>query len=280
MTPAPVLFAKSKTLPLIMGVLNVTPDSFSDGGKYLSQDSAIEHGIRLMDEGCDILDIGGESTRFIYGVSQAVPISIEEEQKRALPVLTALSEEAKRRGVRLSIDTYHPETMRAALKAGADIINDVTALTHDPENLKIAKEAKVPVILMHMQAKTEYAEVAQDVFNYLKARIDACVAAGVPKEWLVIDPGIGFGKTPKQSAELLGKCALFHQLGVPVMIGASRKSFIGALAGAAQPDNRLPGSIAAALYAAQQGVQILRVHDVKETRQALKLWQALQSKTA
>jgi dihydropteroate synthase len=272
---APLPFLPAAQPPVIMGVLNVTPDSFSDGGRFLVKDKAVEQGLRLMDEGAALLDIGGESTRFIFGAPKATPISQEEEQSRVMPVLEALAPEAKKRGVLISIDTFHAATMRRALEAGAAILNDVTALTHEPESMKVAVESKAPVILMHMQRKPEYKNVVQDVFDYLKERIDACVKAGISKSLLVADPGIGFGKTPQQSAALLSATAKFHELGVPLLIGASRKSFINALAGPAEPGERLPGSIAAALFAAQAGAQILRVHDVKETHQALKLWRAL-----
>jgi dihydropteroate synthase len=280
MPPAPLSFLPNQTPPVIMGVLNVTPDSFSDGGRYLAKDKAVEQGIRLMDEGAALLDVGGESTRFIFGEQKATPISVEEEQSRVMPVLEALVPEAKKRGVLISIDTFHAATMRAALKAGVPILNDVTALTHEPESMQVAVASKTPVILMHMQKKAEYKDVVQEVFDYLQTRIGSCVKAGIPKSLLVADPGIGFGKTPQQSAALLNATAKFHDLDVPLLIGASRKSFINALAGPAEPDDRLPGSIAAALFAAQAGAQILRVHDVKETKQALRLWQALQSTQA
>lgn len=277
---SPVSFAPGKALPLLTGVLNVTPDSFSDGGKFFGPEKAIAHGLRLMEEGCDILDIGGESTRPL-----ATPITVEEEQKRVVPVLEALRHEAQKRGVLLSIDTRHASTMSEAWVKGASMINDVTALTHDDRAIRITAEAKVPVVLMHMQGTPEtmqknphYEDVLQEVFDYLGARIDTCVKAGIPKSLLVVDPGLGFGKTAQHSLTLLRNCAKFHEFGVPVMIGASRKSFIEALTGPAPPENRLPGSLAAALYAVAQGVQILRVHDVKETRQALRLSQALQTK--
>jgi dihydropteroate synthase len=265
---APLPFLPNHPLPVIMGVLNVTPDSFSDGGKFLAKDKAVEQGLRLMDEGAAILDIGGESTRFIFGEQKATPISVDEEQSRVMPVLETLVPEAKKRGVLISIDTFHAATMRRALKMGVTILNDVTALTFEPESIRVAAESKAPVILMHTQNKPDYKNVVQDVFDYLKQRIDACVQAGISKSLLVADPGIGFGKTPQQSAALLGA------------IGASRKSFINALAGPAEPGERLPGSLAAALFAAQAGAQILRVHDVKETKQALRLWQALQATPA
>jgi dihydropteroate synthase len=277
---APLPFLPNHPLPVIMGVLNVTPDSFSDGGKFLAKDKAVEQGLRLMDEGAAILDIGGESTRFIFGEQKATPISVDEEQSRVMPVLETLVPEAKKRGVLISIDTFHAATMRRALKMGVTILNDVTALTFEPESIRVAAESKAPVILMHTQNKPDYKNVVQDVFDYLKQRIDACVQAGISKSLLVADPGIGFGKTPQQSAALLGATARFHELGVPLLIGASRKSFINALAGPAEPGERLPGSLAAALFAAQAGAQILRVHDVKETKQALRLWQALQATPA
>jgi dihydropteroate synthase len=256
--------------PSIMGIINVTPDSFSDGGQFFDAQKAIEHGLKLIDEGADILDIGGESTR-----PNATPVTAIEEQQRILPVITALSKKIK-----VSVDTCNASTMQAACDAGADIINDVSALTHDPDSLKIAVVSNARIVLMHMhgtpqtmQDNPHYKNVVQDVYDYLEERIAACMIAGIEKKRLVIDPGIGFGKTPEHNIALLGHAREFKKLGVPVMIGASRKSFISAITGAAAND-RLPGSLAAAIMAYQQSAQILRVHDVKETRQALLMWGA------
>ena len=257
--------------PCVMGVVNVTPDSFSDGGRYLAPEAAIAHGVQLETEGADILDIGGESTR-----PGSDPIDREEECRRVLPVIEGLAKQVR---VPLSVDTRNAEVMRRAAQAGARIINDVSALAHDPQSLEIAAETGLPVVLMHaqgdprtMQHNPTYADVALDVYDALEARVDACERAGIPRERLVVDPGIGFGKTLAHNLALLGSLTIFHGLGCAVLLGASRKSFIGKLATAPSGD-RLPGSLSAALLGAAQGVQILRVHDVAATRQALAVWQ-------
>ena len=256
-----------------MGILNVTPDSFSDGGKFLSVENAVKHGIRMMDEGADIIDIGGESTR-----PNSEVISLEEEQRRVLPVIAALKPEAHKRGIKLSIDTRNASTMGEAVKAGADIINDVSALTHDPDSLKTAAATNAHIILMHMQGTPQtmqhnptYNNVVQDVYDYLEQRIADCTNAGIEKSRLIIDPGLGFGKTAEHNMALLNNTRTFQKLGVPVLIGASRKSFLVKLAGLKDGQDRLPASLTAARIAAQQGAQILRVHDVAETKQALQV---------
>jgi dihydropteroate synthase len=256
-----------------MGVVNVTPDSFADGGRYLAPEAAVAHAFELDAEGADILDIGGESTR-----PGAQPVGVEEEWGRVGPVIAALAAKAR---ARLSIDTRHAEVMRRAARAGVHLINDVSALSHDPASLETAAESGLPVVLMHaqgdprtMQVKPTYADVVLDVCDYLAARIEACEAAGIPRARLIVDPGIGFGKTLAHNLALLGSLSLLHGLGCAILLGASRKSFIGRLTGTADPDDRLPGSIAAALIGAAQGVQVLRVHDVAATRQALALWEA------
>jgi dihydropteroate synthase len=257
-------------LPLVMGVVNVTPDSFSDGGRYLDPDAAVAHALRLDAEGADILDIGAESTR-----PGAEPVDLQEELRRVMPVIEAL---APRVRARLSIDTRKAEVMRRAARAGVALINDVSALTHDPAALEAASETGLPVVLMHaqgdprtMQDDPRYDDVVLDVYDWLGARIDACERAGIARSRLIVDPGIGFGKTLAHNLALLGALSIFHGLGCAVMLGASRKSFIGRLTGAGV-DDRLPGSLAAALLAVAQGVQILRVHDVAATRQALAVW--------
>jgi dihydropteroate synthase len=256
--------------PLIMGVVNVTPDSFSDGGRYLAADAAIAHALQLETEGADILDIGAESTR-----PSAEPVDLAEELRRVMPVIEGLAPQVR---ARLSIDTRKAEVMRRAAQAGAALINDVSALTHDPGALRVAAEAGLPVVLMHaqgdprtMQDDPHYADVVLDVYDWLGARIDACERAGIPRSRLIVDPGIGFGKTLAHNLALLGASSIFHGLGCAVLLGASRKSFIGTLTGA-DVEDRLPGSLAAALLAAGQGVQVLRVHDVAPTRQALAVW--------
>lgn len=269
--PRPAIAGLALDRPRIMGIVNVTPDSFSDGGRYLGADAAIAHALQLENEGADILDIGGESTR-----PGSDPVGIEEECRRVLPVIEAL---AKRAQVPLCIDTRNGEVMRRAAQAGARILNDVSALAYDPKSLQVAAETGLPVVLMHaqgdpktMQHNPVYADVVLDVYDALEARVEACEKAGIPRERLVVDPGIGFGKTVAHNLALLGALSVFHGLGCVLLLGASRKTFIGKLSGAA-PAGRLPGSVAAALMGAAQGVQIVRVHDVAATRQALAVWQ-------
>lgn len=260
--------------PRLMGIVNVTPDSFSDGGQFQAAGAAIAHGLRLAEEGADILDIGGESTR-----PGAETVSVQEELDRVIPVIEGL---AGRTDVPLSIDTRKPEVMQAAIRAGAAMINDVSALTFWDGSLETAASLQVPVILMHaqgtpqtMQAAPHYDDVVGEVMAFLKARLEACIAAGMAKSGLVIDPGIGFGKTLDHNLTLLAHLGRFHELGVPILVGASRKSFIHALAGVPAAEARLPGSLAAGLAAVAAGVQLLRVHDVAATRQALTVWQAI-----
>lgn len=258
--------------PLTMGIVNVTPDSFSDGGDFATADAAINHAIALREAGADILDVGGESTR-----PGAAPVSPEAEQVRVIPVVKELSA----RGLTVSIDTRHAATMAAALDAGASIVNDVTALTGDLKSLETVAQRKVPVVLMHMQGEPQtmqsqpaYQWAPIDIYRSLELRIEACVAAGLQRDQICIDPGIGFGKTDAHNLDLLDSLSVFHGLGCPMLIGASRKSFIGRLSGENDPKNRLAGSLSAALHGATQGVQILRVHDVAETRQALLIAEA------
>ena len=272
--PRPPLAGLSLDRPRLMGIVNVTPDSFSDGGAFSSAQAAVDHALQLEAEGADILDIGGESTR-----PGAHPVSIKEEVARVIPVIEGLAGKTK---ALISIDTRKAEVMRRALAAGAHIINDVAALTYEPECLEIAAASNAPVILMHaqgdprtMQAAPEYDDCLLDVCDWLEARLAACEAAGIARDRLVIDPGIGFGKTLAHNLELLAGLTLLHGLGVPVLLGASRKSFIGMLTGEKDARQRVPGSIAAALAGASQGAQILRVHDVAETRQALTVWEAM-----
>lgn len=259
--------------PRIMGVVNVTPDSFSDGGKFADAAEAVDHAWRLAQAGADILDIGGESTR-----PGSDPVDLKTELSRVLPVIEAI---AGKTDALISIDTRKAEVMRAAVSAGADIINDVSALMHDPRAMEAAAELDVPVILMHaqgdpktMQDDPRYDDVLLDVFDFLEARVSACVAAGIPETKLIADPGIGFGKLLHHNLALLSGLSLMHGLGVPVLLGVSRKAFIGRLTGEKVASNRVSGSLAAALAGIAQGTQILRVHDVAETRQALTVWQA------
>ena len=260
--------------PRIMGVVNVTPDSFSDGGCLSSAEAAVAHGLSLADAGAEVIDVGGESTR-----PGAAPVPEQEELDRILPVI----EELVRTGcaVPISIDTRKAAVARAALAAGARVLNDVSALTHDPESMAVAGQAEA-ICLMHaqgdprtMQDNPVYEDVLLDIYDYLAARIDAAVRAGIERSRIIIDPGIGFGKTVAHNVALLRSLSLFQSLGCAVLLGVSRKGFIGKLSGEAVAARRAPGSIAAALAGLDQGVQILRVHDVAETAQAVRIWQAL-----
>ena len=253
--------------PLIMGIVNVTPDSFSDGGLNAEAERAIAHGIQMAKEGADILDVGGESTR---PGSEGVPEA--EELRRILPVIEALAGQ----GLTVSVDTRKANVMRAALKAGARIVNDVAALGYEPAAMQAMAEATCPVILMHaqgdpktMQLSPQYADVALDVFDWLAARIEACVMAGIARERIVADPGIGFGKSFHHNIEVLRQFTLYHSPGVPLLMGLSRKGFIGALTGEKQAGNRVNGSVGGAVWSALNGAHILRVHDVKATVEAL-----------
>jgi dihydropteroate synthase len=259
--------------PIVMGVLNVTPDSFSDGGQWFDTERAVAHGRALLTAGADIIDIGGESTR--PGADELDP---EEEILRVEPVVRALIQS----GAVVSIDTRHTAVMEAALDAGARIVNDVSALTHDAESAALIARRGASVVLMHMrgeprtmQCEPVYNSPLIEVLDLLKVRIEACIAAGIPREDIAVDPGIGFGKLVSHNLELLSGITSFHALGCGVMLGVSRKSTIARLSRGEPPQARLPGSLAAALSAVQQGVQILRVHDVAETRQALAVWRAI-----
>jgi dihydropteroate synthase len=250
-----------------MGVVNVTPDSFSDGGRYLDRDAAIAHGLRLRDEGADILDVGGESTR-----PGADPVSPLEEATRVAPVIEALVA----RGARVSVDTSKASVARAALEAGADYVNDVTAFVGDPEMAAVVAAARVDCCLMHMlgtprtmQADPRYDDVVSDVKAFLEARMAAAVEAGVAEERIHLDPGIGFGKTVEHNLELLRRLDEIVALGRPVVIGTSRKSFLGRLVGREDPGERLPGTIATNVLALERGATIFRVHDVAPVRDAL-----------
>jgi dihydropteroate synthase len=273
--PRPPFAGLALDRPRIMGIVNVTPDSFSDGGRFAAPEAAIAHGLALREAGADILDVGGESTR-----PGAAPVSVDDELKRVVPVVAGL----KGCGVPLSIDTRRAAVMAAALDVGAGIVNDVSALTHDPDALALVARRRVPVILMHMrgepatmQVDPRYDCAPLDVFDYLEARVAACTAAGIATANIAVDPGIGFGKSVAHNLEILGRLSLFRGLGVPILLGVSRKGFIGRLSRAESADRRLPGSLAAALAGVTQGVQILRVHDVAETAQALAVWRAIRA---
>ena len=260
-------------VPMIMGILNVTPDSFFDGGAFLDVEEAIRQGETLISAGADMLDIGGESTR-----PGAQPVPVEEQCSRILPVIRHFATQ----GVMVSVDTRNAEVMRYALEAGACILNDVSALTSDLESIKVAATNDCPIILMHMlgtpqtmQSNPTYHDPALDIFDWLEARIQACVVEGIASTRLIVDPGIGFGKTVTHNVELLRQLSLFHGLGCPILLGVSRKSFIAHLNRGEAPSDRLAGSLAAAVLALDQGISILRVHDPAQTRQAVTIWQHL-----
>jgi dihydropteroate synthase len=260
--------------PQVMGILNVTPDSFSDGGKFLAPDAALAQA-RAMAEAADVLDIGGESTR-----PGAAEVAVDEEVARTAPVIAALR--AGGLGCPISIDTRKAAVALAALAAGAGIVNDVAAMGFDPDMASVVAGADAPVILMHsvgtpatMQDDPRYEDVLLDVYDFLKARIAVACAAGISRGRIMVDPGIGFGKTAAHNLTLVRRLTLFHDLGVPVLLGVSRKRFIGTIGREQVAERRVPGSLAVALAGVAQGAQVLRVHDVAETRQALRLWQAV-----
>ncbi|MEX1035412.1 MAG: dihydropteroate synthase [Sneathiella sp.] len=262
-----------RTGPRIMGIVNVTPDSFSDGGAHFSTKSAIDHARKLVADGADILDIGGESTRPGAGA-----ISIDEECSRVVPVIAACRD----LGVTLSIDSRKKDVMAAAVAAGATLINDVSALEYDPDSLGYVAASGLPVCLMHsladpkvMQDNPTYDDVAAEVMAYLRDRVSICEAAGIVREKIIIDPGIGFGKTIDHNLSLIKALPSFRSLGCAILLGASRKRFIGQITGEPEAARRVFGSVAVALYGANAGADILRVHDVRETRQALQMWQAI-----
>lgn len=276
--PRAAVAGLSMDRPRLMGILNVTPDSFSDGGRFDRPEAAVAHALALAAAGADLLDIGGESTR-----PGAAEVGVGDEIARTAPVIRAL----RARGVTLpiSIDTRKAPVVRAALQAGARFVNDVAALSYDPQIVDEVATARVPLCLMHaqgtpatMQADPRYADVLLDVYDFLEARIAQAEAAGIPRSRIIVDPGIGFGKTVAHNLALLRGLSLFHMTGCAVLLGASRKRFIGALGGgeaAARADARGAGTLAVTLQGLQQGVQIHRLHDIVEAKQALRLWQAV-----
>ena len=270
---APTFAGLSLDKPRLFGVINVTPDSFSDGGEALVLGDALKRGRAILDDGADILDVGGESTR-----PGAEPVSAEEELARVVPVVKGLAE----MGALVSIDTRRAVVMAAAIDAGAGIVNDVTALSGDEDSLGLVADRGVAVVLMHMQGEPgsmqdepQYENAAEDVFGTLKARVEACEEAGISRDRIAVDPGIGFGKTVDHNLEILNRLDIYGGLGLPVLLGVSRKSFIAKLSRNEAPKDRVPGSIAAVLAAWAQGVRMFRVHDVAETRQALAVAQAI-----
>jgi dihydropteroate synthase len=277
-SPRPPLPLGARTVrldqPQIAGILNITPDSFSDRGRFEAPDAAAEAGFALAAAGAAIVDVGGESTR-----PGAQPVWEGDEVERVLPVIGRLAGG----GTAVSIDTRKASVMEAALGAGAALVNDVSALTFDERSAAVVAAAQCPVVLMHHQGPPETMQQAPSydrpvlfaVYDWLEERIAAADAAGVARDRIIVDPGIGFGKTVQHNLQLMNGLALFHGLGCPVMVGASRKRMIGALSGEAPADARLPGSLALALKGAEQGVHLLRVHDVPETVQALRIWRGM-----
>ncbi|WP_349998349.1 dihydropteroate synthase [Stenotrophomonas lacuserhaii] len=259
----------------VMGIVNVTPDSFSDGGQHDSAEAAVAHGLKLVEEGADLLDIGGESTR-----PGSAPVPLDEELRRVLPVIEQL---AARTTVPISIDTFKPEVMRAAVAAGAGMINDIHAL-RQPGALDAAADAGVPVVLMHMQgepgsmqADPQYDDVVAEVHRFMVQRLFAAEMAGIAKKNLVVDLGFGFGKRVDHNMTLLARSERFLELGVPMLAGLSRKRTLGELTGRQLPAERVAASVAAHLVAVQRGARIVRVHDVAATVDALKVWAAVEA---
>ncbi|HIJ59613.1 MAG TPA: dihydropteroate synthase [Nitrospirae bacterium] len=260
--------------PLVMGILNVTPDSFSDGGLYYNFRIAIEHALSMAEQGADIIDIGGESTR-----PGAEPVSIEQEIERTIPVIKELS---KHISIPISIDTYKAEVAKRAIDAGASIVNDISGLTFDKDMVKIVAKNNTPVIIMHikgrpkdMQNKPEYKALIPELLDFFRERISFALEAGVKEENIIIDPGIGFGKTFDHNLEIIDRLSEFKVFQRPIAIGLSRKAFISAILGNLPPNDRLEGTISATAIALYNGADIVRVHDVKETLKAVKIVTAI-----
>ena len=262
---------------LVMGVLNVTPDSFSDGGKFFSLEAALERAGQMLREGADLLDVGGESTR-----PGAAPVSAEEEIRRVVPVIKEL---ALRLQVPISVDTQKPEVARAALLAGASIVNDIAASRTDDDMARVVAEFRAGYVAMHMQGTPQtmqqspvYTDVVREVDAFFVERLTRLEKSGVRREQVVLDPGIGFGKTLEHNLQLLGALLRFASHGRPLLLGVSRKAFLGKLTGAESPAERLPGALACAALAVRDGVQILRVHDVRETVRAVRVTEAIRAR--
>jgi dihydropteroate synthase len=260
--------------PVVMGILNVTPDSFSDGGDFASVDAAVKRAKEMIAEGAAIIDIGGESSR-----PGADPVEADEEIKRVVPVISAIR---KQSDIPISIDTYKSATAKAALDAGADIVNDISALRFDPAMAELVSSTKAPLVLMHMlgdprtmQENPHYDDPVREINQFFDERIKFATSHGINREKLILDPGLGFGKRPIDNVAILSRLKEFHGHGLPLLVGASRKSFIGVLDPGGAVDRRLGGSIAAAMWAAINGASIIRVHDVRETVQALKVLKAV-----
>ncbi|WP_170005996.1 dihydropteroate synthase [Bacillus fonticola] len=249
------LFSQEKTY--IMGIVNRTPDSFSDGGRYTNLDTAVHHALHLVKDGADVLDIGGESTRPGFDT-----VTAEEEIERVVPLIKRLADETD---VPISVDTYKAEVAEEAVKAGAAVLNDVWAGEKSPSTLNVAKRYEVPIILMHNQKEPQYTDVAADVCAYLQSRLDVAREMGIPEEHLIVDPGIGFGKTFEHNITVLQQLEKVVELGVPVLLGTSRKRFIGHILGTDE-NERMEGTLATVAYGIQKGCHIMRVHDVKEAK--------------
>ncbi|MET4103676.1 dihydropteroate synthase [Roseovarius sp. MBR-78] len=274
--PRPPLAGMGMDAPRLMGILNVTPDSFSDGGQHFDPETARAHAVAMAQAGADILDVGGESTR-----PGAAPVAIDAEIARTAPVIAAIRAALS---TPISIDTRKTAVAEAAIRAGASLVNDVSGFTFDEGLAPFAASRALPVCVMHAQGTPEtmqhaprYEDVLLDVYDWLAARVEALTELGLPRERIAVDPGIGFGKTQAHNLRLLQGLSLFHGLGCPVLLGASRKRFIGDLTGTPVAADRVPGSLAVAIMAAAQGVQVLRVHDVAETRAALDMWAAVRA---
>ncbi|MCR4531724.1 dihydropteroate synthase [Acinetobacter venetianus] len=265
-------FTLDLSQPHVMGILNVTPDSFSDGGQHHQKDQAVKHALQMMADGATIIDIGGESTR-----PNASPVEVEEEIRRVIPVVEALS----KYDVVMSIDTSQPEVIRAAVDAGAHIWNDVRALTR-PLALETAAELNIPVVLMHMRGEPtnmnqldQYQDVTEDVINELQQRLSQAIAIGVKSENIIIDPGFGFAKNAQQNFQLLNEFWKLNRMGYPILSGLSRKRFIGEALNGIPAQERAVGSVMGHILSIQQGASIVRAHDVKATVDAIKVWQAM-----
>jgi len=271
----PVDFNMDQEGALIMGILNITPDSFYDGGQYFEKSSAFKRAEEIIEQGAHIVDVGGMSTR-----PGSKPVSLDEELTRTIPVIEHIVKNSKKTPI--SIDTYRSEVAKRAIDAGAVIINDISGLAADNKMMELVSQSKSSIIIMHMQGNPEnmqenptYSDVVDEVYDYLYERALKAVQAGVEKEKIIIDPGIGFGKKVEHNLEILSRLSEFNEMGYPVLAGVSRKSFIGNLLGGLPAEERLEGSIAAAVYVFLNGVSILRVHDIKETLRALKIAKAI-----
>ena len=262
--------------PRLMGILNVTPDSFSDGGRFIAPEAALAQARAIAEAGADMIDVGGESTR-----PGARPVPEEDEIARTAPVIAAIRQVVD---TPMSIDTRKAAVAQSAIGAGANLVNDVSGFTFDTALAPWCAEAGLPVCVMHaqgdpqtMQDAPRYDDVVLDVYDFLEARVDALVAQGIPRASIIVDPGIGFGKTQAHNLALLSRLSIFHGLGCPILLGASRKKFIGTIGGTPDAAARMPGSVAVALAGIAQGVQLIRAHDVAETRAAILLWRAATS---